>query len=67
MTSAINPQFMSVNDFATNKGFAKCAVYRMIKDPTFPCIKIGNKFYIDTLKFEEQWLPHKQQTTLKGV
>lgn len=65
--NAINPQFQSVITFSKTRGFKKCAVYRMIKEPTFPVIKIGNKFYIDTKKFDEIWLPNKQETTLKGV
>jgi hypothetical protein len=67
MTSIINPQFQSVNDFAVTRGFKKHSVYKMLKDPSFPAIRLGNKYYIDTLKFDEVWLPNKQKTTLKGV
>lgn len=63
----INPQFQSVIDFAKTRGFKKCAVYKMIKDPSFPVIKVGKKFYIDTDKFDRVWLPNRQSITLKGV
>ena len=59
---------MTPKETASHSGIGLTRVYELIREPNFPKIKIGKKFYIITSKFEEwlvanigeEFLQHKQ-------
>ncbi len=60
-------KLFTIATVATMLGISKATVYRLIhSDPTFPVIKIGNKFLIDASDLEK-WVEHKKEFTLRGV
>ena len=62
----LNKNYLGVQEFCNVTGFKKCAVYKLCKNPTFPYIKIGIKFFIDYEK-AMQWFADSEKTNLKGV
>lgn len=47
-------RFLTVNKFAEESGLSKYAIRNGIKNGTIPSFPSGNRFLIDTEKFEEQ-------------
>ena len=63
----IQGKLLDVKEVSALCHISKAQVYRLIhSDPTFPVIKISNKFLFDQSEVQ-QWIEHRKTVTLRGV
>lgn len=63
----IKGKLLDVKETAEYCNVSKAQVYRLIhSDPTFPTIRIGNKYLFDESDIQN-WIEHKKTITLRGV
>lgn len=63
----IENKLLDVKDASVLCNVSKAQIYRLIhSDPTFPTIKIGNKFLFDENDIKA-WIEHRKKVTLRGV
>ena len=63
----IQTYLLDVKEVSALCHISKAQVYRLIhSDPTFPVIKISNKFLFDEAEIK-RWIEHRKTVTLRGV
>ena len=55
-------EFFSVKELAEKLGISQISAYNLIKTPFFPCLKIGQRFFIPTNMFNN-WVQWKIENT----
>ena len=63
----IQGKLLDVKEVSAICNVSKAQVYRLIhSDPTFPVVRISNKYLFDEAELYK-WIEHRKTVTLRGV